>query len=67
MVEDRYIIEGMCVLVKDVKLIVELVVVIMVGVLLVGLINLKLNEKVCVVLFGGNWDLGDFVGVYVGG
>lgn len=67
LVEDMYIIEGMRALAKDAKLIAEPAAAITVGALLAGSINLKPNEKVCAVLSGGNWDLGDLAGVYAGG
>lgn len=67
LVEDRHIIEGMRALAKDAKLIAEPAAAITVGALLAGSINLKPNEKVCAVLSGGNWDLGDLAGVYAEG
>ncbi|HWU64043.1 MAG TPA: threonine/serine dehydratase [Ensifer sp.] len=67
LVEDRHIIEGMRSLAKDAKLIAEPAAAITVGALLAGSINLKPNEKVCAVLSGGNWDLGDLAGVYAEG
>ena len=66
LVEDRHIVEGMRALAKDAKLIAEPAAAITVGALLAGSINLKPNEKVCAVLSGGNWDLGDLAGVYAG-
>lgn len=66
LVEDRHIVEGMRALAKDAKLIAEPAAAITVGALLAGSIGLKPGEKVCAVLSGGNWDLGDLAAVYAG-
>ncbi|WP_413791153.1 MULTISPECIES: threonine/serine dehydratase [unclassified Pseudomonas] len=64
LVEDAHIIEGMRVLAKDAKLIAEPAAAIGIGALLAGAINVKPDEKVCVVLTGGNWDLCDLAEIY---
>lgn len=66
LVDDRHIVEGMRALAKDAKLIAEPAAAITVGALLAGSISLKPGEKVCAVLSGGNWDLGDLAAVYAG-
>lgn len=66
LVDDRHIVEGMRALAKDAKLIAEPAAAITVGALLAGSIGLKPGEKVCAVLSGGNWDLGDLAAVYAG-
>jgi len=67
LVEDEHIIEGMRSLAKDAKLIAEPAASIGIGALLAGSVKLRPDEKVCVVLTGGNWDLGDLAEVYAGG
>lgn len=64
LVEDEYIIAGMRALAKDAKLIAEPAASIGIGALLAGAIKVKPDEKVCVVLTGGNWDLCDLAEVY---
>ncbi|UCP11592.1 threonine/serine dehydratase [Pseudomonas sp. MM213] len=64
LVEDEHIIEGMRVLARDAKLIAEPAASIGIGALLAGSINVKPDEKVCVVLTGGNWDLCDLAEIY---
>ncbi|WP_434570400.1 threonine/serine dehydratase [Pseudomonas sp. Z3-6] len=64
LVEEEHIIEGMRVLAKDAKLIAEPAAAIGIGALLAGAINVKPDEKVCVVLTGGNWDLCDLAEIY---
>lgn len=56
---------GMRALAKDAKLIAETAAAITVGALLAGALDVKPEEKVCAVLSGGNWDLGDLAAVYV--
>lgn len=65
LVDDDYIVEGMRALAKDAKLIAEPAAAITVGALLAGALDVKPEEKVCAVLSGGNWDLGDLAAVYV--
>lgn len=65
LVDDHYIVEGMRALAKDAKLIAEPAAAITVGALLAGALDVKPEEKVCAVLSGGNWDLGDLAAVYV--
>ncbi|AEK60166.1 threonine ammonia-lyase [Collimonas fungivorans] len=64
LVEDEYIVEGMRMLAKDAKLIVEPAASIGVGALLAGVLKVRPGEKVCTVLTGGNWDLSDLAEVY---
>ncbi|WP_262267504.1 threonine/serine dehydratase [Microvirga yunnanensis] len=64
LVEDEHIIAGMRTLAKDAKLIAEPAASIGIGALLAGSINVKPDEKVCAVLSGGNWDLGDLAEIY---
>lgn len=64
LVEDEYIIEGMRALAKDAKLIAEPAASIGIGALLAGVVKVRPDEKVCVVLTGGNWDLCDLAEVY---
>ncbi|WP_172149359.1 threonine/serine dehydratase [Pseudomonas tumuqii] len=64
LVEDEHIIEGMRALAKDAKLIAEPAAAIGIGALLAGVVKVRPDEKVCVVLTGGNWDLGDLAEVY---
>lgn len=51
-------------LAKDAKLIAEPAAAIGIGALLAGAIKVKPDEKVCVVLTGGNWDLCDLAEIY---
>lgn len=64
LVEDEHIIAGMRALAKDAKLIAEPAAAIGIGALLAGVVKVRPDEKVCVVLSGGNWDLGDLAEVY---
>lgn len=64
LVEDEHIVAGMRMLAKDAKLIAEPAASIGIGALLAGNIKVKPHEKVCVVLSGGNWDLGDLAEIY---
>lgn len=64
LVEDEHIIEGMRALAKDAKLIAEPAAAIGIGALLAGVVKVRPDEKVCVVLTGGNWDLCDLAEVY---
>ncbi|WP_114973543.1 threonine/serine dehydratase [Rhodoferax ferrireducens] len=64
LVEDEYIIAGMRALAKDAKLIAEPAASIGIGALLAGVVKVRPDEKVCVVLTGGNWDLCDLAEIY---
>lgn len=64
LVEDEHIIAGMRTLAKDAKLIAEPAASIGIGALLAGAVKVRPDEKVCVVLSGGNWDLGDLAEIY---
>lgn len=64
LVEDEHIIAGMRMLAKDAKLIAEPAASIGIGALLAGSIRVRPDEKVCAVLSGGNWDLGDLAEIY---
>lgn len=64
LVDDEHIIQGMRVLARDAKLIAEPAASIGLGALLAGSVSLKPDEKVCVLLTGGNWDLADLAEVY---
>lgn len=64
LVEDEHIVAGMRALATDAKLIAEPAASIGVGALLAGSVKVGPREKVCVVLTGGNWDLGDLAEVY---
>lgn len=64
LVEDEHIIEGMRALAKDAKLIAEPAASIGIGALLAGAVKVRPDEKVCVLLTGGNWDLCDLADVY---
>ena len=64
LVEDEHIVQGMRALAKDAKLIAEPAASIGIGALLAGVVKVRPDEKVCVVLTGGNWDLGDLAEVY---
>ncbi|MEO5934661.1 MAG: pyridoxal-phosphate dependent enzyme [Duganella sp.] len=66
LVDDEHIIAGMRSLAKDAKLIAEPAAAIGIGALLAGAIKLKPDEKVCVVLSDGNWDLCDLAEVWSG-
>jgi threonine dehydratase len=67
LVEDEHIIEGMRALAKDAKLIAEPAAAIGIGALLAGVVKVRPDEKVCVVLTGGNWDLCDLAEIYKAG
>lgn len=64
LVEDEHIIAGMRALAKDSKLIAEPAASIGIGLLLAGSLKVRPDEKVCVVLTGGNWDLDDLADIY---
>lgn len=64
LVDDEHIVQGMRALAKDAKLIAEPAAAIGVGALLAGAVKVRPEEKVCVVLSGGNWDLADLSEVY---
>ena len=64
LVEDEHIVQGMRALAKDAKLIAEPAAAIGIGALLAGVLKVRPDEKVCVVLTGGNWDLCDLAEVY---
>ena len=64
LVEDEHIVQGMRALAKDAKLIAEPAAAIGIGALLAGAVKVRPDEKVCVVLTGGNWDLCDLAEVY---
>jgi threonine dehydratase len=64
LVEDEHIVEGMRMLAKDAKLIAEPAAAIGIGALLARALEVTPQEKVCVVLSGGNWDLCDLAEVY---
>jgi len=64
LVEDQHIIQGMRALAKDAKLIAEPAASIGIGALLAGVVKVRPDEKVCVVLTGGNWDLCDLAEIY---
>lgn len=64
LVEDEHIIAGMRLLARDAKLIAEPAASIGIGTLLASVIKVKPDEKVCVVLTGGNWDLCDLAEIY---
>jgi len=64
LVEDAQIIAGMQSLARDAKLIAEPAAAIGIGALLSGAVRVRPDEKVCVLLTGGNWDLADLARVY---
>lgn len=64
LVDDEHIIAGMRALAKDAKLIAEPAASIGIGLLLAGSLKVRPDEKVCVVLTGGNWDLDDLANIY---
>jgi threonine dehydratase len=64
LVEDELIVAGMRALASDAKLIAEPAASIGIGALLAGTVRVQPDEKVCAVLTGGNWDLGDLADVY---
>lgn len=64
LVEDQHIIQGMRALAKDAKLIAEPAASIGIGALLAGAVKVRPDERVCVVLTGGNWDLCDLAEIY---
>jgi threonine dehydratase len=51
-------------LATDAKLIAEPAASIGIGALLAGTVKVEPDENVCVVLTGGNWDLGDLADIY---
>ncbi|BAL24856.1 threonine/serine dehydratase [Azoarcus sp. KH32C] len=67
LVEDEHIIAAMRMLAKDAKLIAEPAASIGIGALLAGAVKVEADEKVCVVLSGGNWDLSDLAEIYGAG
>ena len=62
--EEDDIIAGMRALASDCKLIAEPAASVGIGALLAGRIDVRSDEKVCAVLTGGNWDLGELAKVY---
>lgn len=66
-VDDEHIVAGMRLLARDAKLIAEPAASIGIGALLAGGLKVAPQEKVCVVLSGGNWDLCDLAAVYQDG
>ena len=66
LVEDEDIVAGMRALARDAKLIAEPAASIGIGALLAGAIKVERDERVCAVLTGGNWDLGDLAEIYKG-
>lgn len=64
LVEDDAIIAGMRALAREAKLIAEPAASIGIGALLARAVKVRPEEKVCVVLSGGNWDLGDLAKIY---
>lgn len=64
LVDDEYIIAGMRALARDAKLIAEPAASIGIGALLAGAVKVRPDEKVCVLLTGGNWDLCDLADIY---
>jgi threonine dehydratase len=64
LVDDEHIIAGMRALARDAKLIAEPAASIGIGALLANAVKVRPDEKVCVLLSGGNWDLGDLAQIY---
>lgn len=64
LVDEEHIIAGMRSLARDAKLIAEPAASIGIGALLAGTVKVRPDEKVCVVLTGGNWDLCDLADIY---
>jgi threonine dehydratase len=64
LVEDEHIVSGMRMLATDAKLIAEPAASIGIGALLARGVKVTPQEKVCVVLTGGNWDLCDLAEVF---
>lgn len=64
LVEDEHIVAGMRMLAKDAKLIAEPAASIGIGALIGRSLRLRPQEKVCVVLTGGNWDMPDLAEIY---
>ncbi len=65
LVEDEHIIAGMQSLAREAKLIAEPAAAIGIGALLAGgAVKVRPDEKVCVLLTGGNWDLADLAALY---
>lgn len=66
LVEDEHIVAGVQALARDAKLIAEPAAAIGIGALLAEAVKVRPDEKVCVLLTGGNWDLADLAEVYAG-
>jgi threonine dehydratase len=64
LVDDADIVAGMRALARDAKLVAEPAAAIGIGALLARSIDVRPDEKVCVVLTGGNWDLCDLAPIY---
>lgn len=64
LVEDEHIIAGMRALAKDAKLVAEPAASIGLGALLAGSVKVRPDEKVCLVLSGGNWNLSDLADIF---
>jgi threonine dehydratase len=64
LVEDEHIVAGMRALARDAKLVAEPAASIGIGALLAGALKVRPDEKVCVVLTGGNWDLPELAEIY---
>lgn len=64
LVDDAHIVAGMHSLARDAKLVAEPAAAIGIGALLAGAVKLRPDEKVCVLLTGGNWDLADLAHAY---
>lgn len=64
LVEDEHIVAAMRALAKEAKLIAEPAASIGLGALLAGSVKVRPDEKVCLVLSGGNWNLGDLAEIY---
>ncbi|MET3616209.1 threonine dehydratase [Rhizobium aquaticum] len=64
LVDDEHIIQGMRSLAVDAKLIAEPAASIGIGALLAGSIAVRPDEKVCVILTGGNWELDALAEIY---
>ena len=67
LVEDKHIVDSMRMLARDAKLIAEPAASIGIGALLAGGLRVAPQERVCVVLTGGNWDLCDLAEVLSAG
>ena len=64
LVDDEHIIAAMRALAKEAKLIAEPAASIGLGALLAGSVKVRPDEKVCLVLSGGNWNLSDLAEIY---